>query len=341
MKLVKAEVLWSRTCSLHCSYCAMADGRRNTPSVHLWCEGFNVLKKFDCRFAAFYGAEPLEEFEKLPEVIHHAELIGIHTTLITSGISRNVTDKLKVLYESGLRSITASYDDITSDISSAAKTNKAMEIIDLFRSFGPVRDVAVVVTLTRLNYQNLPSIIEQMTKKGIWTFFDLIHPDRGQPGSKVRFSEEQEDLFFRREDWAELAAVLTEAAKMKETHLFHTSRQFIETIKIVAACVENTDVSPFLWKCSDYNCFPSWITVDCDGNVYPCDDFQLRSDNAPKIKLWDLRRDWDKTVRYWKTSVNNLCPGCLWNTHIDAHLIKENKLPITDYIHGIGEKNGR
>jgi MoaA/NifB/PqqE/SkfB family radical SAM enzyme len=128
MNIVKAEILWSRTCPLSCSYCAMPDGRKNSPTIEQWCEGFRQLKKLGCSFAAFYGAEPLHDFDKLPEVIQFAEDIGIHTTVITSGVSTDARSKLKTLYEHGLRSLTTSYDEVYLDSSSKVKTNFAVEI---------------------------------------------------------------------------------------------------------------------------------------------------------------------------------------------------------------------
>jgi MoaA/NifB/PqqE/SkfB family radical SAM enzyme len=312
----------------------MVDKRRNTPTLDQWKEGFRQLKRLGCSFAAFYGAEPLEEFEKLPEIIQFSEDIDISTTVITSGISDYADDKLKVLYEHGLRSITASYDDISTDLSSRKKSSLALTMIDHFRSFGPVRDVAVVVTLTRKNFRNLPDIIKDMSAKGIWTFFDLIHEDRGQPGSKVFTTDASKDLYFQHEDWADLAEVLTQVQRMKKDYLCHASIQFIETLKIVAASMIAGSRSPYLWNCSDYGCFPSWVTIDCDGIVYPCDDFQPRDENVPKVEAWNLRKNWPAFMKLWQKIVAARCPGCLWNTHIDAHLIKRGLLPLTDYIHG-------
>jgi MoaA/NifB/PqqE/SkfB family radical SAM enzyme len=336
-QIIKAEILWTRICPLQCGYCSMVDGRRNSCSIEEWKAGFTELKKLGCSLVAIYGAEPLHDFDKLPETIQFAEELGIHTTVITSGVVSHLNEKLKTLYEHGLRSITASYDAVSQDLSSQKKSLKAREVVNTFRSFGPVRDAAIVVTLTRQNYSSLPLIIETMSEKNIWTFFDLIHPDRGQPGSKVKNTDL--NLLFMPEDMVSLCNVLQTVKGMKSKGLLcHTSTTFLETVKIAGAFwLQNPSYphAPYMWNCSDYDCFPSWITVDCNGTVYPCDDFQPKDISI--IKVWEIAELWNRFCKIWKPVVKERCPGCLWNTHIDAHLIKRGLLPLTDYIHGIKE----
>ena len=326
MNLVKCEILWTRMCLLDCSYCAMADGRRNTVSLEQWKKGIDDLKHLDCQFIAFYGAEPLHDFDKLPETIQYAERLGINTTVITSGVVTDLDDKLKVLYEHGLRSITTSYDHIALDRSSEVKSSKALHVIELFRNNGPVRDSAVVVTLTRQNYKDLPRIIREMSRLDIWTFFDFIHADRGQPGCKVKNTDL--DLMFTKEDEPDLIRILQHVSIMKSKgYLCHTSHSFLSYIL--------TEGVQYKWNCARGAVFPSWVTIDCDGTVYPCDDYQPK--NVPTCKVWDLCEDWfwKDSLSHWKENVKDNCPGCLWNTHIDAHMIKIGEEQITDYIHGI------
>jgi len=304
----------------------MATGAKNTVSLELWKEGMDQLKKLNCDFLAIYGAEPLEEFShKLPKVIEYAEKIGIHTTLITSGITKDLNYKLRTLYEHGLRSVTTSYDMSPLDHSSGLKTSKALEVISMFRSFGNVRDVAVVATLTNKNFRLLPTTIREMSRSNIWTFFDLIHPDRHQPGSKVRNTNL--DLMFSADDLKELAYVLREVITMKKRgYLCHASEIFMNHI-----ISHQNDI--YKWNCSKESSFPAWITVDCDGVVMPCDDFHSWTCTQP-FKIWNLEDEWNDFCKFQKEMVSLYCPGCCWNTHIDACAIKSGKLPLTDYIHG-------
>ena len=299
----------------------------NSPTLEEWKRGFDNLKSLGCQFAAFYGAEPLLEFEKLPETIEYAEKIGIKTTVITSGVVKDVHQKLLMLYNHGLRSLTTSYDYIPNDYSSDIKTKKALELLETFRNFGQVRDLAVVVTLTKNNLESLPEIILDMTFRGIWTFFDIIHPDRGQPGSKVKNSDL--DLLLTEDDYPKLIEVLSRIMILKENGcLVHTSKNFFALIQMATA-FENT---LFKWNCAMSAAFPSWVTVDADGRVLPCDDFDSK---ATHIKVWELNHFWTEFSRKWASEITQKCSGCCWNTHYDSHEIKLGRLPITDYIHGL------
>jgi len=326
MKLVKCELLWSRTCPLKCSYCAMATGECNTPTLTQWKKGMVDLRELGCKLVAIYGAEPLADFDKLPEVIQFAEGLGMHTTVITSGVTTDLDMKLQILHEHGLRSITTSYDAVCDDRSSQAKSKKALEVIKSFRRFKPIRDCAVVMTLTKQNYKMLPSVIEEMSEDNIWTFFDIIHPDRHQPGSKVKGNDP--NLLFSAKDAKDLCEVLKKVYFMKEEgYLCHASKPFINRLKSDA-----TDNTLFTWNCAN-DLFPSFVTVDCDGSMRPCDDFYIKG--LSDIKLWDLSAHFELFTEIWKKQVSDMCPGCLWNTHVDSHLIKSGQLSIRNYIHGL------
>jgi MoaA/NifB/PqqE/SkfB family radical SAM enzyme len=299
----------------------------NSPTLEEWKRGFDNLKSLGCQFAAFYGAEPLIEFEKLPETIEYAEKLGIRTTVITSGVVKDVNQKLLMLYNHGLRSLTTSYDYVPNDFSSNIKTNKALQLLEAFRNFGKVRDLAVVVTLTKKNLDYLPEIILEMTFRGIWTFFDIIHPDRGQPGSKVKNSDL--DLLLTKKDYPRLMKILDQVMILKKNGcLVHTSTNFHALIQMITLFENDL----FKWNCAKSAAFPSWVTVDADGRVLPCDDFDTK---AVHIKVWELNHFWVEFGRKWVYEVLFKCPGCCWNTHYDSHEIKLGRLPITDYIHGM------
>lgn len=321
--IVKAEILWTRQCPLRCHYCNMVDGRQNTPTIDFWKVGLDNLKALNCKFIAIYGAEPLADFHKLPEFISYACQLGIDLTLITSGVDRKVKEKLKILYTSGLRSLTCSYDIVDLSASSRTKTQKSLPLIEYFRGLGPVDNVAIVVTLTRTNYKYLYTVMEEMTSKNIWTFFDIIHPDRGQPGSKVKGADES--LLFKDEDLSEFLKQFKKIKENKHQLMIHASDLFFDYL------LDNPrSIITYDWNCADYKVFPSWVTVDCDGLVYPCDDYQPQ---VTDIYLDELVKRWEEFLEFWRKDVKQNCPGCLWNTHLDAHYIKQGLVNILEYVH--------
>lgn len=320
--ITKAEILWTRKCPLRCSYCAMATGQTNEKSVRYWYKVAKQLKNLNCRFAAFYGAEPLADAEnliKLGKVLKRFSKLGIDTTLITSGVVPHLRERLQYLHDMGLRSLTMSYDIQPLDSSSAAKSAQALETLLWFKSLG-VRDVAAVTTLTKTNFMYLPEHIRQMTEMGIWTFFDLIHDDRGQPGSKCKHTSTTQELLFDDKTYPELYSVLNEVARLKQSGaLCNSSLPFIDLLK------ENDfqHIRKYDWNCAADEVFPGWITIDYNGQVYPCDDFHCSevSFSADRIS-----KEFDNFRDAYKRLVQEKCPGCLWNTHIDANFIKAGVL---------------
>jgi MoaA/NifB/PqqE/SkfB family radical SAM enzyme len=326
VELVKAEFLWTRVCPYKCSYCSMADGRKNIPTIEQWKLGIDSLKKLDCGFIAFYGAEPLADFRKLPEVVGYSERQGIHTTVISSGGVADFFGKLRALKKEGAMSLSMSYDVIGLDKSSKSKTTKALDGLRYFRELGTCRDIAAIATLTKKNLSYFSKAIQELTNEDIWFFFDFIHLDRGQPGSKCKSFPGQEELVFGSEDIPELKKVLMQILDLKNKgYLCHTSRQFIELVSSRSALTYD-------WHCGKSEVFPSWVSVDCDGEVGICDDYRPTVPKDKKIYIWELFDKWSEFKSYWKEHVMP-CPGCLWNTHVDAHLIKEGKLPFSDYVH--------
>jgi hypothetical protein len=163
---------------------------------------------------------------------------------------------------------------------------------------------------------------------GIWTFFDFIHPDRGLPGTKCVGSAE--DLLFREEDFSALLKTLYVVNSMKEQgSLVHVSKEFLA----LAAQNNFSLLKNFNWNCAKVDAFPSWVTIDCDGAVHYCDDFQEKR-KKPKFDMTSIHENWDKFSKYGKELVKTRCRGCAWSTHIDAHFIKMGVNSIDSYIHG-------
>ena len=314
----------------------MVTGESNTPTVEQWKKGIDNIKKLGADFIAFYGAEPLTDFEKLPEVVGYAEKKKIHTTVITSGVVPGLYKKLHQLYKAGAKSLTMSYDIVPLDKNSERKSEKALKGLRYFKSLGKkVRDVAIVTTLTKQNIRQLPHTIRSMSEEGIWTLFDLIHPNRGQEGSKC-IGSSRDFMFKTEEDLKLFDTVMQEVLELKRSgHLVHTSEQFVELVKR-----DNHKILlNYDWNCGQEDNFPAWITIDCNGRVYCCDDFQpqyleLHNENKIKMKFYmcGIYDNWKNFTIYNKKQVRT-CPGCCWNTHIDAHYIKRGEIPMGDYTH--------
>jgi len=328
--IIKAEILWSRKCSLQCSYCRMATGEFVKKDINQWREGVNQLLKFNCRFMPIYGAEPLDDFDYLPDFINYLKKKRVLNTIITSGISKDFKSKLKQLVNAGLESLSTSYDITGNDKYSSLKGDKAYKTLDLFKEYGKenAKDLAIIMTLTRFNFKLVPEVIRRNTKKNIWTLFDFLHYDRGQPKSKTRNTPETFKLLFTDSDLIELKKVLLDIIDLKEKgYLVHQSKSFFKFI------IDNINIVKNLsWNCAKENNFPAWVTVNYDAEVFPCDDFQPSLQF--KMYIDEIEKKWENFKKIWRPLVQSKCPGCCWNTHIDAHLIKRNKENFEGYVHG-------
>jgi len=305
----------------------MADGRENSLTLEQWKEGIDNLKALGCGFIAFYGAEPLLEFSKLPQVVFYAESLGIHTTVITNGQVDSFENKIDELWIWGLRSLSMSYDIVPLDKSSEIKMKKTLNRLSCWNTQPGIRDSAAIATLTRTNYGEIWLSAHALSRFGIWTFFDFIHWDRGQPGSKCKNFDGIDKLKFTKNDIFGVIQVLESLAAYKDEMLIHASIPFLEMIQNDPELLIRYD-----WNCADHEVFPSWVTIDCDGVVYPCDDFQPQYVTGA-IYIYEIAKQWETFSDYWRSTVKASCPGCLWNTHIDSHFIKSGKLPFSDYVH--------
>jgi MoaA/NifB/PqqE/SkfB family radical SAM enzyme len=317
MSLIKAEILLSSKCNLACEGCHMATGEENTRTVEEWKKGLSFLTKEGCQFFAFYGAEPLLEFEKLVACVPHCEeVLKVPCTVITSGKVKNFRAKVKKLHKAGMRSLTMSYTPDSSCASTRSKSSTVLGDLEYFSQLGGIRDIAAIVTLTPDNIEKLPETIKELSLRNIWVFFDLLHQSY-HPGSKCSFVKGVDPLWFFKKDYS---SIFAEVLKLKEEgYLVHPTQDFFEQV-----------LGGKLWKCSSYEEFPSWVTIDHHGKVRPCDDFC----GGATMDMLSIPGFWDRWVEKQRKIIETKCNGCCWCTHIQAHSIKKGTMPLTQYIHG-------
>jgi len=325
--LVKAEILWTRECPLRCGYCAMVSDMQRAP-VDKMCQGVARLAALDCCFAAIYGASPLFDFDGLPEFVRALYDHAIPMTIIVDGMScTHPIERIDELYGAGLRSLTVSWDGYNPvDKSSQAKSLSGLELARWAKAQYPdFRDVQLTSTVSRQNITQLIEAVPAMVHEGFWYSFDLVHPSRGQEGSKCR--GDQTGLVFTDcdEDKANIRAFVKMLLQLKrETRRVHQSVAFL--LYLISRDSLRLD-----WVCTDESNFPTWLTIDADGTVRPCDDFCLTTE---ELKVWDLTADsletWSKRNRL---HIIKHCPGCLWSTHWDACAILDNRVPLEGYVH--------
>jgi len=326
MKLIKAEVLFTRRCNRSCNYCGMKRELPEAP-VDLMIKGMRNLRDVaDCRFLAIYGAEPVLRFDDLLTFIAAMSHEGILTTVITS---EDLTEEqVKRLWDAGLRSITVSVDVVSDDYSVMEKANAGIRVAQRFSEMSEMRDIELIMTLTARNYMFVEQLVRMYGEK-YWIHVDFYHEDRRQEWSKCRSVP---GLRLTEEQIRDVGTVCLEL-KRQGYKLHPTEDIFRDMI------IQPDLIAKYRWNCAGfgYENFLSWVTVDCDGTVWPCDDFQPRS----RLNKDDWLYVWDVTPyrlerfkrNVFKLTQEGCCSGCYWVTHVMSHRMVQTSFGADYFAH--------
>lgn len=288
------------------------DGMTTSPqgTLEQWQRGIVRMRELGSQFVAIYGAEPLMRPQMLPEVINMIRAVGMECTVITALPDSDMMQT--IVNKSNLESITMSYDLFCEDPDRREKTASTQNALLKFQN---VRDRAVVVTVTKDNVNALPDIVRAMTAIGVWTLFDIFHSTAGKFS---KCGHDGETMSPRAWDMSQTARELR--MLKDEGMLVHASDEYLKLVQ------HNYDGNPRnLWHCSGKP--TGWLTVDADGSILACDDWQRP---YPEGKIWDGFDEGD--LERWIQPVRAECVGCAWNTHVDACLIEEGA-PLGTYVH--------
>lgn len=324
IQIVKTELLWSRACHLTCAGCAMPNPLRHggmrtrhggTPEE--WDRGMKRLASMGAQVVAIYGAEPLLRPKGLPEVIRSIYGHGMNATVI-SAMPDNPRMR-ELLEDTPLDSITMSYDAVDEDPSrtkKAAATQRA--IAELIAT---VPDMGTVVTVTQENVGYLADITRKNTARGVWTLFDLLHGFGGN-GSKCGHVGA-----LKPPGVEEMKKAAQEMLDLKRGGaLIHASERFLLRL------IDRYDGEPRnFWHCTRHEggARPTgWLTVDADGSILACDDWQHA---YPDAKIWDDFTD--EALLAWLQPTREKCLGCAWNTNQDACDIELGLMERGTYVH--------
>lgn len=266
-----------------------------------------MLAELKVPFCAIYGAEPMLRMGALKNFIGECNAHGIGQTLITN--ARLLTDKtINELKSYGLDSITVSFDGQLEhpDKYIRAKSKAALsKLLQLRRAFS---DVEVIFTLGHNNIGDMIKVMETMSAMDVWMFFDIVHPHRGQEGSKC-FNSDFTPLLMHGDE-SKIKQILNKVIIAKEElgAKIHNSVEQLTFFRDYYPMVTN-----FNWTCTT----GAWITIDHDGSVFGCDDYQPGKARGKYLILdYGLKWDWNDWVEYNKKNFN--CPGCFWATHYMA-----------------------
>lgn len=319
--IMKAEILITRRCNLRCDYCRMPTSRPEIPPDK-WIEIFESLtKRFGCPFYPIYGAEPLL-YEGLEEIIKwFAGREDCAYSILTNAVALT-EEKKQSLLDAGLKSITLSVDSLA-EISCKSihqRNDKALAAIDWALSAG-IEDVQATATVHRQNMQNIAPLVNLLSEKGVWFSFDFIHDDKNLPYySKV--ASRNPMYAFDPIDVVSLEHFLTQMRALKTSGMmiYQSFGWFDYLLEDPFRIIDRT------WRCS---ADPAWVTIDSDGMVLICDDYQ-----APSwIYGWELADRWED-FKSFKENIHRSCRRCAWSTHWMAEQQLKDSQGVQQISHG-------
>lgn len=304
-KIIKAEILITRRCNLSCSYCNMPANKVEIPASD-WIDIFNILTdQLSCPFYPIYGAEPLL-YPGIYDVIRYfADSKKNACSILTNATL--LTDEVKhKLLDSGLNSITLSVDGLSMEERSsvAFRNSHSLKAID-WALKGGIPDIQGTSTVHKLNIRNIPNLVRFLSARGVWYSFDFIHDNKSEDGHYPELSKVngRSDLSFDFSDMDTIMDFLYEMRVLKESgYKIYQSLGWFDYLLTYPEQVVHRG-----WFCNRY---PSWVTIDSDGQVLVCDDYLQPSGIFAK----NLPDRWDDLIDF-KDFVVDRCRGCIWSTH--------------------------
>jgi len=303
-KVLKVEWLLTRKCNLHCSYCKIRDPASllgEELSFSQVIDGVNAIDRMFPRVPiVFFGGEPTM-LDWLPDLVAHCESIGLKYAVISNG-ARVLRDEefFERLIDAGISNWSVSVDTMTglAKGDAALKTLTGHQSLLRFRNRG-VRDLVACITATKHNIEEIPYIIEQLSKEGIWGIVTplQIGDDTFEYSGYVPALQETRPEVVDR-----IAGVLYDMAKSGE-FLMHNAPEYFLHWKLYFIQQD--------WKCSRKSC----ITIDADGSLKRCVDRKLGLENFSILTLED---SWEAYCEALKAPP--ACKGCFWDPAFETSM---------------------
>ncbi len=321
---LKVEWLLTRRCNLRCEYCKIVDNSSlagEELTFEQVCMGIdNIQKVFPGIAIVFFGGEPTV-LNWLPDLVRYCELRKIKYAIISNGV-RVVKDEefFNRLVSAGISNWSVSIDSL-SDLritDSAIKSKSGFKSLLKFRDKG-VRDLVSCITVTDYNIKEIPAIIEELTKNGVWSITTPLQVGDGTfeysantPGWQCK---DQSKVL-------ELAEKLKEMA-LSGKYLMHNDPGYYDYWERYFIKQD--------WKCQS----KGTLTIDADGSMKRCVDRKagLGHLNILNLVTEEAWKKYDKLV-----NSEFECKGCFWDPAFEASTrqrLWDRKTAIDSFKHNL------
>jgi MoaA/NifB/PqqE/SkfB family radical SAM enzyme len=207
------------------------------------------------------------------------------------------------LIAAGLTNWSASFDGATlslvTDASVLKKSLNGFDALKMFRDKYGLRDLVTCITVTKKNIEFLPSIIQELTREGIWSIctplqcpLQILRYDYSSGDPNHLPSQEQVERV------AENLSFMAKSGRF----LMHNEPEWFETWP---QYFRNQT-----WKCRD----KGNLTIDADGNLRLCVDIHMPF----TMSIFDLSMSYN--VKKYADAIRKEppCNGCFWDPAFES-----------------------
>jgi MoaA/NifB/PqqE/SkfB family radical SAM enzyme len=270
-------LILTRRCNLTCSYCKIIEYQKEELSTNDWKKIIRKFQDNNHRHFIFTGGEPLL-YPGVFDLITFASRRSL-TSLITNG-TLLTPERFKRM--KNLDFLTFSYDS-DSDTHQKNTTTKLSLITRMCKRYSITP--SAIITITKRNVQEIPTIIKRLNRYKIPALLSLIHSDVGP----YDFRGHAPDLEFQTpEDLKRLNRLQKTLLKMKRNgYRISEKDAFIKNLSTYAK-------KEYQIKCPATEPF---FTIDTDGAIKACHDMPASSINALTFRNYNkMKKEVKKTV---------------------------------------------
>ena len=294
----------------NCKYCKIVDSSSLKDEEMTTDEVVEALRLISTPWpgapVAILGGEPTTR-EDLPKEIEASIEFGIHTIVISNS-KRVLKDASyrKALVAAGLKNWSVSCDGFSSkytvDKFSWTKSDKGLRALRMFRDNYGFTDLVASIAVTYKNIGQVPSMVELLTKEGIWT---IVCPcQTAKPGYQYSSGDPEElptRLAFMR-----MGETLSKMARSGK-YLMHNRPEWFEAWVRYGY---NQD-----WVCSG----KQLLTIDADGYLRRCIEIPLEKD----LHILDLDTEKGRKEYAELLIPPPKCRGCFWDCAFETQQMKD------------------
>ena len=301
-KVVLSEcstIYLNRDCPRNCSFCSNKKDMKSLDGKQ-WCQVFDRLQDwFDTKFFLILGIEPLmlPEIDLKTIIDYFKERTDLEYAFYTTA-PYSYLAKLDRLFKYGLRNASCGIDVLPKGSDSLHKKAKsAIRIFDLASTYETVTEIHALITISKVNINEVPELIEYLvgrygTTKKLHIGLNYIeHSD----GLDFDFAPERCPEAFSSSD--------IELLRQFSNVMAEVYKQFGNFIQTPYDYIQNYESAITL----DKHCNMVIPCVDADGSLRKC-GYRTGNFNSLNI-LSDLTK---QDIRNLYINEVSRCNGCYW-----------------------------